>query len=185
MKKILITVLTAIMLTGCSSAPTVKDTTPAPTPTTTAATQTTETKAPETQPTTTAAPVSEAGLGKTIVFKDFEITFKEVVRSKTYDNKEGVRLIYDFKNLSEEAQAPMFLANITVYQKGVELSNLSIFEDTNDNGMKKIKKGAVLEDVLSDHVAEPADGELTIEVKPLISFDKKEVAEFTVDYPAE
>lgn len=186
MKKALITILLIVGLTGCSNTPTVKDTTTAaPTQTTTAvATTAPGTKAPETKPTTTTAPAQEAGIGKTIVFKDFEITVKAVEAIKTYDDKDAIRIVYDFKNLKDEAVMPMMAASINAYQKGVELS-MAFVTEGNDNSSKNIRKDALVEDVYANFESDPVQGDIIIEIKPTFSFDSKEKAEFTIPYPAE
>lgn len=206
MKKTFVTLLTALLITGCTASPasTKATTEGATSPTTSSAMAVTEnskaetsdsksseeTKAEETKTEETKAeePQAEAqgegqtGIGQTISFKDFDLVIRDVKRTKDYEGKNAILVKYDFTNKAEKATEAMTAAYITAYQDGVELST-AIGESLTDHSMKNVKTGKTIKDCIKLFESDPKAGPITLNVKPLMSFDDSEQVEFEVAYP--
>lgn len=200
MKKVLIAALTVIALTACSegSKPEVKDA-----PATQAQTQAVEkqeeaktetqtettqakTEEPATQEETKAAeetPKSEAGLGKVLSFDEFDIVIHEVKKVKDYEGKEAVQITYDYTNKKDEGTSAFAEVMITVFQEGVQVDT-TVAEDSTDNEMKQVKKGATVKKVQAAYLTQESAGNLTIQVEPSFSLEEGNSLEFEVPYPS-
>lgn len=148
------------------------------------ATDTTDTT-PDDEPENTPAPVEsdDAEDGKSSAEDgiysndDFEVKYISHNIVKDYEKKDCIRLVYEYTNKEEDSQSFMFATNIKAFQNGVELETAITMDDDEEenNSLKEIKNGVTIEVarifVLSD------DSDVTVEVAPLVSFDKSDKIE--------
>lgn len=108
---------------------------------------------------------------------DFEAKYISHNIVKDYQDKDCIRLVYEYTNKEEDSQSFMFATNVKAFQNGVELKTAITMGDDEeeDNSLKEIKNGVTIEVarifVLSD------DSDVTVEISPLVSFDKSDKIE--------
>lgn len=118
-------------------------------------------------------PVEEAQTAE----QDFSVTIDGCTRDTDYEGNPTVDITFTFTNNSDEAQSLATMANIEVYQDGVQ-REMAISTNVDTSGYTtNVKPGVSTQATLVYSVSGTSDVE--VEVYPLVSLDKTPVAQQT------
>lgn len=143
-------------------------------PTTTENTEKTETKK-ETKG-------GEIVLNQPIEFKDFTITIKSFSVVKDYDGNPVLKMVYDWENTGEDADAPFLTFTVKGFQDGVQTDDMVISESIDLGiGQKEVKPGGIISDAEEGIGITAMDKPFEIEIATLMNFDDENVYKYTID----
>ena len=110
--------------------------------------------------------------------QDFSVTIDSCTQDTDYEGNPTVDITFTFTNNSDEAQSLATMANIEVYQDGVQ-RDMAISTSVDTSGYTtNVKPGVSTQATLVYSVSGTSDVE--VEVYPLVSLDKTPVAQQTV-----
>ena len=109
--------------------------------------------------------------------QDFSVTIDSCTQDTDYEGNPTVDITFTFTNNSDEAQSLATMANIEVYQDGVQ-RDMAISTSVDTSGYTtNVKPGVSTQATLVYSVSGTSDVE--VEVYPLVSLDKTPVAQQT------
>ncbi len=109
--------------------------------------------------------------------QDFSVTIDSCTQDTDYEGNPTVDITFTFTNNSDEAQSLATMANIEVYQDGVQ-RDMAISTSVDTSGYTtNVKPGVSTQATLVYSVSGTSDVE--VEVYPLVSLDKMPVAQQT------
>ena len=110
--------------------------------------------------------------------QDFSVTIDSCTQDTDYEGNPTVDITFTFTNNSDEAQSLATMANVEVYQDGVQ-RDMAISTSVDTSGYTtNVKPGVSTQATLVYSVSGTSDVE--VEVYPLVSLDKTPVAQQTV-----
>ncbi len=121
-------------------------------------------------------------LGQPVILGDYEMTIRGFEVIKDYQGEDLLKVIYDWKNNSQETRSPFMTFSLKAFQNGVETTDsIHMSEDLDlGSGQKDVKAGGVITDVEDgigiDDISQP----LTLELSELFSFSD-EVYEYEIE----
>lgn len=109
--------------------------------------------------------------------QDFTVTIDSCTQDTDYEGNPTVDITFTFTNNSDEAQSLATMANVEVYQDGVQ-RDMAISTSVDTSGYTtNVKPGVSTQATLVYSVSGTSDVE--VEVHPLVSLDKTPVAQQT------
>ncbi|NLG57634.1 MAG: DUF5067 domain-containing protein [Clostridiales bacterium] len=91
-------------------------------------------------------------------------------------------LVFDFSHSSDDAEMFSFSASIKVFQDGIELDNAYFYDHpSSGNGLKQIKKGAVLE--VTEGYKLTSGSPVEIEMNEIFNFGGRKPDAITLNLP--
>lgn len=121
-------------------------------------------------------------LGKSISFKDFDITIKKLAKVKDSDGKPAIKYVYDFTNKKEDKTSPFMDFSLKGFQDGIEVDNMILVLEGVDlsKGQKEIKSNATLKDAEGVVAITDESKPLNLELSESFNLDNT-VYKLTVD----
>lgn len=123
------------------------------------------------------APAQGEAAGTVQVGQPFTVSKDQIVvtgvkRTKNFEGKTAVSVMFNWTNNSDETQMPWAKLGIKVFQDGTSLETTVVNSDgvNYDNNMKKARPGSTVKDANASFLLPESTSPLEIEFEPLINF---------------